>query len=55
MGYGDATRPTLLSGSNVELFATLTGKRSLVAVADEAARSDPDLWAAEARLEKYGP
>ncbi len=30
VGSGNATRPALLSGSNVELFATLTGKRSRV-------------------------
>lgn len=30
VGSGNATRPALLSGKNVELFATLTGKRSRV-------------------------
>jgi len=30
VGSGNATRPALLSGNNVELFATLTGKRSKV-------------------------
>ena len=30
VGSGNATRPALLSGRNVELFATLTGKRSRV-------------------------
>lgn len=70
VGSGNATRPALLSGSNVELFATLTGKRSRVGsveevlgakgfgrltrpfVADELAGADPDLRAAEARLDE---
>lgn len=30
VGSGNATRPALLTGSNVEIFATLTGKRSRV-------------------------
>ena len=30
VGSGNATRPALLSGENVEVFATLTGKRSRV-------------------------
>lgn len=30
IGSGNATRPALLSGRNVEIFATLTGKRSQV-------------------------
>ena len=30
IGSGNATRPALLSGNNVELFASLTGKRSKV-------------------------
>lgn len=30
IGSGNATRPALLTGSNVEVFATLTGKRSKV-------------------------
>ena len=30
VGSGNATRPALLSGKNVELFATMTGKRSRV-------------------------
>lgn len=32
---GNATRPALLTGRNVELFATLTGKRSRVGSVDE--------------------
>jgi hypothetical protein len=32
---GNATQPALLSGSNVELFATLTGKRSRVGSVEE--------------------
>lgn len=28
VGSGNATRPALLTGSNVEIFTTLTGKRS---------------------------
>jgi len=35
VGSGNATRPALLSGSNVELFATLTGKRSRVGSVEE--------------------
>lgn len=35
VGSGNATRPALLSGSNVELFATLTGKRSRVGGIEE--------------------
>jgi hypothetical protein len=35
VGSGNATQPAFLSGSNVELFATLTGKRSRVGSADE--------------------
>lgn len=35
VGSGNATRPALLSGSNVELFATLTGKRSHVGSVEE--------------------
>jgi len=35
VGSGNATRPALLSGSNVELFATLIGKRSRVGSIDE--------------------
>ena len=35
IGSGNATRPALLSGANVELFATLTGKRSKVGTVDE--------------------
>src|SRR5690606_31310661 len=35
VGSGNATRPALLSGSNVEVFATLTGKRSRVGSIDE--------------------
>lgn len=35
VGSGNATRPALLSGSNVEVFATLTGKRSRVGSVDE--------------------
>ncbi|MGO9957514.1 MAG: hypothetical protein ACLP50_16350 [Solirubrobacteraceae bacterium] len=69
VGSGNATRPALLSGSNVELFAILTGKRSGVGsvedilgakgfgrltrpfVANELAPVDPDLRAAETRLD----
>ena len=35
VGSGNATRPASLSGSNVELFATLTGKRSRVGSVEE--------------------
>ena len=35
VGSGNATRPALLSGSNVEIFATLTGKRSRVGSVEE--------------------
>lgn len=35
LGSGNATRPALLSGRNVELFATLTGKRSRVGSVEE--------------------
>ena len=35
IGSGNATRPALLSAINVELFATLTGKRSKVGTVDE--------------------
>lgn len=35
IGSGNATRPALLSGRNVELFATLTGKRSQVGSVEE--------------------
>jgi hypothetical protein len=35
VGSGNATRPALLSGSNVELFTTLTGKRSRVGSVEE--------------------
>lgn len=35
IGSGNATRPALLSGANVEVFATLTGKRSKVGSVDE--------------------
>jgi hypothetical protein len=35
VGSGNATRPALLSGNNVELFASLTGKRSRVGSVDE--------------------
>lgn len=35
VGSGNATRPALLSGSNVEVFATLTGKRSRVGSIEE--------------------
>jgi hypothetical protein len=35
VGSGNATKPALLSGSNVELFATLTGKRSRVGSVEE--------------------
>ena len=35
VGSGNATRPALLSGSNVELFATLIGKRSRVGSIEE--------------------
>ena len=41
VGSGNATRPAFLSGSNVELFATLTGKRSRVGSVEEiSARRD---------------
>lgn len=35
VGSGNATRPALLTGSNVEIFTTLTGKRSLVGSVEE--------------------
>jgi len=35
VGSGNATRPALLTGSNVEIFATLTGKRSRVGSVEE--------------------
>jgi hypothetical protein len=35
VGSGNATQPALLSGRNVEIFATLTGKRSKVGGVDE--------------------
>jgi hypothetical protein len=35
LGSGNATQPAFLSGSNVELFATLTGKRSRVGSVEE--------------------
>jgi hypothetical protein len=35
VGSGNATKPAFLSGSNVELFATLTGKRSRVGSVEE--------------------
>lgn len=35
VGSGNATRPALLNGSNVEVFATLTGKRSRVGSVEE--------------------
>ena len=35
VGSGNATRPALLTGSNVEIFATLTGKRSQVGSVEE--------------------
>lgn len=35
VGSGNATRPALLSGSSVEVFATLTGKRSRVGSVEE--------------------
>jgi hypothetical protein len=35
VGSGNATRPALLTGRNVEVFATLTGKRSKVGGVDE--------------------
>lgn len=35
VGSGNATRPALLSGANVEIFATLTGKRSRVGSVEE--------------------
>ena len=40
IGSGNATRPALLSGANVELFATLTGKRSKVGTVDEIMGAD---------------
>ena len=53
MGYGDATRPTLLPGSNVEFFATLTG--SVRGWRWLTKRLPPIQWAAEAHLEKHEP
>ena len=35
VGSGNATRPALVTGRNVELFATLTGKRSRVGSVEE--------------------
>jgi hypothetical protein len=35
VGSGNATRPALLTGRNVEIFATLTGKRSRVGSVEE--------------------
>ncbi|MEJ0069707.1 MAG: phospholipase D family protein [Pseudomonadota bacterium] len=35
VGSGNATRPALISGRNVELFATLSGKRSRVGSVDD--------------------
>lgn len=35
IGSGNATRPALLTGRNVEIFATLTGKRAKVGSVDE--------------------
>lgn len=35
VGSGNATRPALLSGSNIEVFAALTGKRSRVGSIEE--------------------
>ncbi|MBK5959512.1 hypothetical protein CCR97_15050 [Rhodoplanes elegans] len=35
VGSGNATQPAFLSGSNVEIFATLTGKRSRVGSVEE--------------------
>lgn len=35
VGSGNATRPALLTGNNVEIFATLTGKRSQVGSVEE--------------------
>jgi hypothetical protein len=35
VGSGNATRPALITGSNVEVFATLTGKRSKVGSVDD--------------------
>ncbi|RWI90156.1 phospholipase D family protein [Mesorhizobium sp.] len=35
VGSGNATRPALLTGNNVEIFATLTGKRSRVGSVEE--------------------
>ena len=35
VGSGNATRPALISGNNVEVFATLTGKRSKVGGIEE--------------------
>lgn len=35
VGSGNATRPALLTGSNVEIFTTLTGKRSRVGSVEE--------------------
>ena len=35
VGSGNATRPALLTGGNVEIFATLTGKRSRVGSVEE--------------------
>ena len=40
IGSGNATRPALLTGRNVELFATLTGKRSNVGSVDDIFGSD---------------
>lgn len=35
VGSGNATRPALISGNNVELFASLNGKRSKVGSVDD--------------------
>lgn len=35
VGSGNATRPALITGNNVEIFATLTGKRSRVGSVEE--------------------
>lgn len=35
VGSGNATRPALVSGANVEVFATLTGKRSQVGTVED--------------------
>ncbi len=40
VGSGNATRPALLSGANVEIFATLTGKRSQIGKVAEVLGED---------------